>query len=296
MVEEPQPVALPFRLLGAFACGRIAVMVGAIMDLPRENDLPVLEFRAMRSAFRRRRFAEEMPIALEYNGFGYAVMMATPRALEDFALGFSLSEGLVDAAKELSDCAIAAVDGGRILRLTIPEVRMAPLRERVRLRLTEGSCGLCGLQSIESVLRPLPLIASKPQITAAGLEAALAALGDHQPLGRATGAMHAAAFCAPDGSILAVREDVGRHNALDKLIGHLTHANIDPASGFILLSARCSYELVEKTVRAGCPALATISAPSDLAVERARQAGLTLLALARSDSALVASDPHGIFG
>ncbi|WP_237452066.1 formate dehydrogenase accessory sulfurtransferase FdhD [Qipengyuania algicida] len=265
------------------------------MNLPSRNDLPVLSFRNARTERTDRRFAEEMPVAFEYNGFGYAVMMATPRALADFALGFSLSEGLIETADELQACTEAEVDGGRILRLSIPEERMAPLRERVRLRLTEGSCGLCGLQSIEKVLRPLPRLIAKPQINADGLEAALGSLSAHQPLGRATGAMHAAAFCAADGRIVAAREDVGRHNALDKLVGHLAHQKIDPASGFILLSARCSYELVDKTVRAGCPALATISAPSDLAVTRAREAGLTLLALARSDSALIASDPHGLF-
>ena len=265
------------------------------MDLPSLNELPLLTFRPDAPRRGARHLAEEMPVALEYNGFGYAVMMATPRDLGDFAMGFSLSEELIATPAELADCAIAAVEGGRIVRLTIPDDRMDPLRERIRLRLTEGSCGLCGLQSIETVLRPLPRLAAAPQINAAGLERALAALGEHQPLGRATGAMHAAAFCAADGTILAVREDVGRHNALDKLIGHLARRPIDPASGFILLSARCSYELVEKTVRAGCPALATISAPSDLAVGRARAAGLTLLALARPDSALIASDPHGIF-
>ena len=125
------------------------------------------------------------------------------------------------------------------------------------------------------------------------IAAALAALGDHQPIGRATGAVHAAAFCAATGDILCVREDVGRHNALDKLVGALARAGIDPASGFILLSARCSYELVEKTVRAGCPVLVTISAPTSLAAERAAAAGLTLVALARADSALLISGTIG---
>ena len=159
----------------------------------------------------------------------------------------------------------------------------------------EGSCGLCGLQSIEDVLRPLPMLSVRPRLSAKAIEAALQSLPDHQPVGRATGAMHAAAFCDEHGRVLAVREDIGRHNALDKLTGHLARAGIDPALGFILLSARCSYELVEKTVRAGCPALVTISAPSDLAAERAHAAGLTLVALTRPDSALVVTDPYGIF-
>jgi FdhD protein len=149
------------------------------------------------------------------------------------------------------------------------------------------------MESIEQVLRPLPPITARIATTRLAISSALATLGDHQPLGRATGAVHAAAFCSPDGQILEACEDVGRHNALDKLIGRLALSGLSPASGFILLSARCSYELVEKTVRAGCPLLVTISAPTSLAVERAEAAGLTLIALARSDSALVVSDPHG---
>ena len=126
----------------------------------------------------------------------------------------------------------------------------------------------------------------------AAIAAALESLGDHQPLNRATGAVHAAAFCDTHGTVLVVREDVGRHNALDKLIGALGRAKVEIASGFILLTARCSFELVEKTVRSGACMLVTISAPTSLAAERAKAAGLTLLALARRDSALVINDPR----
>lgn len=243
-----------------------------------------------------RALAEERPIAFEVNGLGYAVMLASPHDLADFAAGFALAEGLIAGAADFIDCAIAPVDGGHIVRLTVPEERAAPLRERLRLRLVEGSCGLCGLDSIAEVLRPLPPIDAAPQGSAAALATALAALPDHQAMSRATGGTHAAAFCAPDGRIMAVREDVGRHNALDKTIGHLLRAGIDPAGGFLLLSARCSAELVEKTARAGCPLLVTISVASDLAVKRAAQCGLTLVARARPDSALVMHDPHGLFG
>ena len=265
------------------------------MALPRKTPVIRLPFDGGPSAPACRALAEEMPIAFEYNGLGYAAMMATPRDLADFATGFTLAEGLAGRAEEIADIAEAEVAGGRVLRIALPEENLAPLRERLRLRLVEGSGGLCGLESIEQVLRPLPVLAARPAIAAEGVARALASLAEHQPLGRATGAMHAAAFCGADGAILAAREDVGRHNALDKLIGHLARGGSDPATGFILLSARCSYELVEKAVRAGCPALVTVSAPSDLAVERARGAGLTLLALARPDSALVLSDPHGLF-
>ena len=274
---------------------RCALRCRQPMEPPPQTQVIRLPFDGGAPAPAPRTLAEETPIAFEYNGLGYAVMMATPRDLTDFAAGFTLAEGLVEDGNAISDIAEAEVEGGRVLRIAIPETSMSPLRERLRLRLVEGNCGLCGLESIEQVLRPLPRLDSRPRISANGVAKALEALGAHQPLGLATGAMHAAAFCAPDGTILAAREDVGRHNALDKLTGHLARSGIDPATGFILLSARCSYELVEKTVRAGCPALVTISAPSDLAVERARAARLTLLALARSDSALVPSDPHGLF-
>ena len=176
----------------------------------------------------------------------------------------------------------------------MPPERNAIALERARTRVSESSCGLCGIENIEQVLRPLPPVTARIRTDRTAIAAALASLHDHQPLGRATGAVHAAAFCSPDGTIRLAREDVGRHNALDKLVGALARAGIDAATGFILLSARCSYELVEKTVRAGCPMLVTISAPTSLAATRAVQAGLTLVTLARADSALIVSDPYGM--
>lgn len=229
----------------------------------------------------------EAPVAIEVNGIGYAVMMATPAELEDFATGFCLTEGLVARADEIVDLSIHPVEGGWIARITLPPERAEAVIERARSRVSESSCGLCGIESIEQVLRPLPRITATIATTRTAIAAALAALDGHQRLGRATGAAHAAAFCSPDGEILFVREDVGRHTALDKLIGALAREGVDVATGFFLLSARCSYELVEKTVRVGCPMLVTISAPTSLAVERAVQAGLTLVSLARRDTALV---------
>jgi FdhD protein len=240
-----------------------------------------------------RAIAIEAPIAFEYNGIAHAVMMASPADLTEFAVGFTLSEGLVTDRGEIEDIALAEVEGGWILRIALSPNRAAPVMERVRLRVAEGSCGLCGVESIEQVLRPLPAVTARISTTRAALSRALAALDAHQPGGRRTGALHAAAFCLPDGTIVRAMEDVGRHNALDKLIGALAIAGVDLREGFLLLSARCSYELVEKAVRAGCPMLVTISAPTSLAVERATQAGLTLLALARPDSVLILNDPHG---
>ncbi|MGD9663689.1 MAG: formate dehydrogenase accessory sulfurtransferase FdhD [Novosphingobium sp.] len=237
----------------------------------------------------------EEPVAIEYNGFGYAVMMATPLALEDFAVGFTLSEGLVESADEIESVSVVQVDGGQVVRITLPADAMGPVVKRARTRVTESSCGLCGMDNIETVLAPLPAVTSRIMTHPVALARALADLEKHQPLGRATGAMHAAAFCLTDGEIRYAAEDVGRHNAFDKLLGALARQKIDPASGFVLLTARCSFELVEKAVRANCPLLVTVSAPTSLAVERAQQAGLALVALARPDSALIFNDPCGIF-
>jgi FdhD protein len=236
----------------------------------------------------------EVPVSIEVCGIGYAVMMATPSDLADYALGFALSEGLVERRDEVLALDIHEVEGGWVLRLSLPPERAEIALERARRRVTESSCGLCGMDNIAQVLRPLPQLEARIRTDRAAIARALASLRDHQPLGRVTGAVHAAAFCGPDGAILCAREDVGRHNALDKLIGAMATEGRDPATGFILLSARCSYELVEKTVRAGCPMLVTISAPTSLAVERAISAGLTLVTLARADSALVVSDTQGV--
>ncbi|MEO6152930.1 MAG: formate dehydrogenase accessory sulfurtransferase FdhD [Croceibacterium sp.] len=228
----------------------------------------------------------EAPVALEFNGLSYAVMMATPADLADFALGFALTEGLAKSPGDLTDIAIAEVEHGWIVRAQLTGLGIEQLTDRVRTRVAESSCGLCGIENLEAVTRPLPAVADHAPLAGAAIFTALSALRDHQPLTRATGAAHAAAFCAPDGSIVHVREDVGRHNAMDKLIGALAMAAHDPADGFILSTARCSYEIVEKAVRAGATRLVTVSLPTSLAVERAAAAGLSLWCLARNDSFL----------
>ena len=242
-----------------------------------------------------RPLAIEAPVAIEYNGIGYAVMMATPTDLDDFAVGFSLSEGLVATASEILSVDSIMQDEGVVLRIQLAPDRLAPVIERARQRVTESSCGLCGLESLQQILRPLPPITARLTVSRPALFTALSGLRDHQPLNAATGAAHGAAFCSPQGQIIVAREDVGRHNALDKLIGALARAEIDPTTGFIVVTARCSYELVEKIVRAGCPLLVTISAPTTLAAQRAAAHGLTLVSLARSDSVLVVCDPHDMF-
>lgn len=248
--------------------------------------VPVDRLTPTDSRLEERTLPVEMPIAVEYNGIGYAVMMATPVDLEDFAVGFSLSERIIPHASDVLDVNAHETPQGIVLRITIAQKRMGPMLERVRVRVSESSCGLCGLENLEQVARPLPPVTALIDVAPSAIFGALDALYDHQPLSKATGGAHAAAFCAPDGQILCVREDVGRHCALDKLIGALAQADLSPATGFILLSSRCSYELVEKTVMAGCPVLVTISTATSLAAERAKAAGLTLIALARRDAML----------
>jgi FdhD protein len=234
-----------------------------------------------------RPIAVEAPIAIEYNGIGYAVMMATPLDLDDFAIGFSLSEGLARTRRDVLEISATEAENGWILRIQLDDSLIQPVIDRARQRVTESGCGLCGLENLEQVVRPLPPISGTVTASAAALFAALTNLDGQQPLNSTTGAAHGAAFCAHDGSILCVREDVGRHNALDKLIGALAVQGLDPATGFFLLTARCSYELVEKTITSGCPLLVTISAPTTLAVDRAKAHNLTLVSLARRDAMLV---------
>jgi FdhD protein len=244
----------------------------------------------------RRAIAVETPVAISLLGIGYAVMMATPVDLEDFAHGFALSERLIDRAGDVVAVDVRASESGILLDIELVPERRDQVFERVRHRVSDSSCGLCGIENLEQALRPLPQVTTPPQVAPSALFAALAALRACQPLNAETGAVHGAGFCDPDGTIRAVREDVGRHNAFDKLIGHGLRSGLDLASGFALLTSRCSYELVEKAALAGIGLLVTVSAPTSLAVERAREAGLTLIALARADSMLVMSDPHGRYG
>ncbi len=233
-----------------------------------------------------RALAVEAPVAIEINGIGYAVMMATPADLEDYALGFCMSEQLIASPADFVSADAVEVERGWMLRVQLAAANAGPLLERARLRLSEGSCGLCGIESLEQVLRPLPPVIARLPVADAAVFRAVASLPDHQPLGVKTRAVHAAAFCDPDGAILLVREDVGRHNAFDKLLGAMARAELTAGEGFVVLTARCSFELVQKAVIAGCPLLVTVSAASTLAAEQAAAHGLRLFSLARSDSLL----------
>ena len=240
----------------------------------------------------------EVPVAISFLGIGYAVMMATPCDLEDFAVGFARSERLIDDA---GDVIAIDVSARRTMAFcsasSCATERHDRLLERVRHRVGESSCGLCGdresgagAAAVAAASPAPPRIAPAATLPGAGLRSARTSRSTLE-----TGAVHAAAFFDADGKLVAAREDVGRHNAFDKLIGHAMRTGVDLAAGFALLTARCSYELVEKAALAGIPLLVTVSAPTDLAVKRAEEAGLTLVALARPDSMLVMSDPHGVF-
>ena len=237
-----------------------------------------------------RDWVPEAPVALEFNGLSYAVMMATPVDLEDFATGFALTEGLADTFANIIDIAVAETDKGWIVRTMLSGLGADKLGERVRTRVAESSCGLCGIENLEALARPLPKVAGHTALAGSSIFSALGGLKGRQPLGAETGAAHAAAFANGEGVIACVREDVGRHNAMDKLIGAMARAGQPLADGLVLSTARCSYEIVEKAVKAGATSLVTVSLPTSLAVERARAAGLSLWALARDDSVLLVND------
>ena len=239
--------------------------------------------------------AVEAPISIEINGLGYAVMMGTPADLVEFATGFALTERLVSGLSDILDVEVHGLDHGWLIRMQVNDERYEPVRARVRHRLADSGCGLCGVENLEQALRPIPPVGKPAPIGIGAIFAALGQLDAHQSLGRATGAVHAAAFCDEHGHVLCTREDVGRHNSFDKLIGAVLRQELDLARGFVLLSSRCSYELVEKAAVAGVTMLVTISAPTTLAVERSRSCGLSLISLARADAVLVMNDPHGLF-
>jgi FdhD protein len=240
-----------------------------------------------------RMLANEVPVAVEFDGQAYAVMMATPADLEDFVVGFALAERIIAAPDEIARIDIRYGVLGIGIDVRLEKEHSDRLAQRRRATLGQSGCGLCGVMTIEEALPKLDPIPACPRIAPAAFFAALAALPARQALNQATGAVHAASFCRPDGEILGVREDVGRHNAFDKVVGHLARAGTSPSQGFALLTSRCSYELVQKAVLARIPLLAAISAPTELAVGIASEANLTLVALARRDSLLVFNDPYG---
>lgn len=228
--------------------------------------------------------AEEVPVAMVYNGLSHVVMMASPTDLEDFALGFSLTEGIIESKSEFGDCEIARAGEGIEAKIEISSRAFFRLKEHRRALQGRTGCGLCGVESLDQALRDLPKLNSELRVTAHAIHRALDALPALQGLNRITHALHAAAFCTAEGEIVGVREDVGRHNAFDKLIGALARDGVDAGQGFAVITSRCSFEMAQKAISAGIPVLAAVSAPTHLAIKLAQGYDLTLLALARSDS------------
>jgi len=237
--------------------------------------------------------AEEVPVALEYNGISHAVMLATPLDLEDFALGFSLSEGLLDDAHELYSIEEEHGELGITLRLQVASAAFARLKERRRTLTGRTGCGLCGTESLDHVSRALPaLVPRGAPLQRGAIARAMGQFRDLQTLQQATGAVHAAAWCSADGEVGWLREDVGRHNALDKLIGALARNHVDAPAGFIAVTSRASFEMVQKTAMAGVSLLAAVSAPTSFAVATAQRARMTLVGFARQHDLVVYCHPE----
>jgi FdhD protein len=275
-------------------------MALAEVDIP---NLPTPVARLPRTASRagrllpgRRLVPEETAIAFTYNRCSHAVMMATPADLEDFAVGLSLTEGIIDDGDDVSDFEIVTSELGVELRMWIPEARMRPYSTRRRQLAGPTGCGLCGIESLSEASRPARPVADGLHLSPEAISVAVAALAPTQVLNHETRALHAAAFWQPGKGIVAVREDVGRHNALDKLVGSLARGQIDGASGIVLLTSRVSVELVQKTAILGASILVAVSAPTALAVRSAQACGMTLVAIAREQDFEIFSHPKRISG
>ncbi len=241
--------------------------------------------------------AEEVPIAFIYNGRPHVVMMGTPADLEDFAVGFSLTEEIVQRASDLSRIEVVRHAQGIELQLTIPEDAGKRLESRGRQLVGQTGCGLCGVETVAEALRPLRrLPVGRPPVPRHALWRAEEVLPELQEWNRETGALHAAAWVSDAGAPEVVREDVGRHNALDKVIGALARSGRRADEGFLLVTSRASYEMVQKATVAGARMLAAVSRPTGLAVRLAEASGLTLVALLRGRTANVYAHPEGLTG
>lgn len=241
-----------------------------------------------------RSIPEETAVALTYNGGTYAVMMTTPQDLRDFAVGFSLSEGVIGSPADIDSLDIVQLDDGVELRMWLSQPKADRLRERRRHIAGPTGCGLCGIESIAEAMRPAAVVARGRQFSPEQIMAAMRSLPSRQKLNVETRAVHAAAFWNTTRGIVALREDVGRHNALDKLSGALARGSIEAGEGMILLTSRVSVEMVQKSAAIGASVMVSVSAPTALAVRMADAAGITLAAIARADGFEVFTHPHRI--
>lgn len=236
--------------------------------------------------------AEEVPVSLIYNGVPHVVMLATPTNLEEFALGFSITEGIIKSPQELLSARVYNRSNGIEVQVKIPEQRFQGMADKGRNLSGRTGCGLCGASTLKQAIRHPGSVNGDLILSAAELRSALTDIKQHQKLNQLTGAVHAAAWAVPGQGILDIREDVGRHNALDKLIGFLLRTGKDLSAGFVIVTSRASFEMVQKTAWVGITLLAAISAPTGLAIRLADEAGLTLIGFARDDQHVIYTHPQ----
>jgi FdhD protein len=236
--------------------------------------------------------AEEVPISLVYNGVPHVVMLATPTNLEEFALGFSITEGIIKSPHELLSARVYNRSNGIEVQIKIPEQRFQCMSDKGRNLTGRTGCGLCGASTLKQAIRQPNSVNGDLTLSAVELRSALTNIKQQQKLNQLTGAVHAAAWAVPGQGILDIREDVGRHNALDKLIGSLLRSDKDLSAGFVIVTSRASYEMVQKTAWVGITLLTAISAPTGLAIRLADEAGLTLIGFARDNQHVVYTHPQ----
>jgi len=241
-----------------------------------------------------RAIAEEAAVAFTYNGTSYAVMMATPQDLEDFAVGFSVTEGIVSSPDDIETLEIVELDAGIELRMRLAEPRAGAFAARRRYLAGPTGCGLCGIESLEEAVRPLPAVANDTRFFPRDIMRATSAIEGLQHINRETRSVHGAAFYRPAEDSVILLEDVGRHNALDKLCGAMLRADIAPQSGFAVVTSRLSIEMIQKAATVGIPMMVAVSAPTALAVRAAESCGMTLAAVARADGFEVFTHPQRI--
>lgn len=261
---------------------------------PAAQAMPRVQWRGCAAEPGERAVAVEAPVALTYNRATHAVMLASPADLEDFAVGFSLSEGIIGTVADILALEIVRVPAGIECRMDLSAPRLDALTRRQRHIAGPSGCGLCGLDSLAEAVRALPPVPDGPTLSAREVYQAMQSLQQVQALNAATRAVHAAAFWTRHDGLVAVREDVGRHNALDKLAGAIARAGHDPAQGVVLLSSRVSVEMVQKTATLGAPIIIAVSAPTSLAIQQADAARLTLVGIARQDGFEVFTHPDRI--
>ena len=266
------------------AKGQTAVAVSA--------ELPVQRWTRGTVSSTTDTIAEEMPVALVYHDVPHVVMLATPADLEDYAYGFTLSEGLVASVDEIRGVEVLQGEASADVKISVAWERFTQLLQRRRNLAGRTGCGLCGAETAEDAIRDCPPVPAGISLSAAELHAAMTQLSGRQPINARTGSVHAAAWVVPGRGIEVVREDVGRHNALDKTIGALARARADFAAGYMLITSRASYEMVQKCATVGITVLVALSAPTAFAVRLAQRAGLTLVAFARADQHVVYANPH----